>query len=146
MPTTEIPDAEDVLAPYWPLHGPYNDDRSRAAGGLLRETVRYLNYATGQGAATALPYASTAGDVVGSLQSAVGLMDQTLRQLFERCHGFAGDLALYDDSNPSDHAAARRRVRQAQDELVVAIGAADTLQSVLAEVARHLHHLGHKGA
>lgn len=143
MSTTRIPDAAALLAPHWPLHGPYNADRSQAAAALLGETVRYLNYATGQGAATALPYASTAGDVVGGLQSAVGLMDQTLRQLFERCHGFAADPTLYDYAGERGHAAARRRVRQTQDELVVAIGLVDHLQAVLSEAHGHLNHLGH---
>lgn len=149
MSTKELPRAEDVIAQYLPLHGPYSDDHTRLAASLLRETVRYLNYATGQGAPTALPWASSVAAVTEGAAGAAGLMDQTLRQLFQRCNQLAASPTLYDHSDKGNHAAAELRIRKAQDALVGAFGAvecAGTLHDVLEGASSQLNYLGTEDA
>ena len=146
MATTEIPDAEDVLAPYWPLHGPYDDDRTRAAAALLGEAVRYLNYATGQGAATALPWASTAASVVDGFRRAAALMDQTLNQLNKRIEEFAADPTLEDWLNRDNPDAAVQQAREAQTMLRRAKADASALSVSLGTAFSCLNRLGHRDA
>lgn len=144
MSVDEIPDAETVVGQYWPRYGPYSMERTRAAGSVISELVRYLNYATGQGARDAVPYAVVAGDLLGGVKGAAGGLDQMLRQLADRCETFAADPALYDHTNRNDHAAAAARARSAIDALSDAMRAADLLYAALNSAQNHLSYLGHR--
>jgi hypothetical protein len=112
---TAPPDAEALVAQHFPLYGPYSEEHTFAAGTMLTEMMRYLNYATGQGARDALPYASTTGDVVGSIKAAVGMLDQALDQMARRAKTFEADPNLYDATARSDeHTSAVARAQAAQ--------------------------------
>jgi hypothetical protein len=142
--TTEIPDAETVVGQYWPLHGPYSDDRTRAAGSTLYELIRYLNYATGQGASNALPWANSVESVVSSLSSVAALMDQTLRQLAQRCQAITSDPKLYDYTARDDHDTAVTRAEDAAAAVTEALRFAAGLHATLQGAASHLNYLGHQ--
>lgn len=138
---TTFPDPDAIVAEHWPLHGPYSDEHTHYAGATLVELVRYLNYATMHGA-DSMPYASTANGLVGHLSSAVASLDQTLRQLKQRCAQFEGDPTLYDDAT-YEHGEAVSRVRSARASLEDAQWAADALRRALRESCSHLVHVGH---
>lgn len=147
MSTRELPDAETIVARHYPLYGPYDEDHTRSAASVLYELVRYFNYATGQGAATALPYASTAGDLVGNLHGAVALLDQTLDQLGHRARQFAHDPALYDATVRKaeyQHPRAVERANKVVSDLALARRSAAHLRTVLAGIHSDLNALGHR--
>lgn len=134
---------EDLVAQHWPLHGPYDEDRTRTAGGTLAELTRYLNYATGQGAATALPYASTVNGLVGNLAAVAGGLDQMLRQIQQRCDQLADDPKLYDDGDYTN-ASAVKRALSARATLDNASRFAGGLMNALTMACSDLVHLGHR--
>ncbi|HEX3778510.1 MAG TPA: hypothetical protein VHX38_02505 [Pseudonocardiaceae bacterium] len=141
---TEPLDPETIVGQHFPLHGPYNEDLTYAAGGTLYETVRYFNYATGQGAQTALPYASTASHLVSNIHGAVAMLDQTFRQFEQRCVDFAGDPTLYDATNRrGGHQAAVNRASSAHAALEEAQQHAARLVAALARAHSDLNALGH---
>lgn len=147
MTTTNIPAAEDVVHKYWPLYGPYDDDRTIAAGATLYELVRYLNYATGQGGSDALPYASIAGSLVGNVHGAIALLDQTLDQLARRAEQFAADPSLYDATvhkAADQHSRAVERANKVVSDLALARRSAAHLRTVLAGIHSDLNALGHQ--
>lgn len=132
------------MAQFWPLHGPYSPTRTEGAAHTVDELVRYLNYATGQGAATALPYAATAQHLAGGLAAAAGGLDQTLDQLISRVQRWIQDPSLYDDvAGRGDHAAAEHRAEAATAALSEAAGAAAALAGALTRAHSELSHLGH---
>lgn len=139
-----IPAAETIVGTYWPLHGPYDDERTHAAGSVLSELVRYLNYATGQGSATALPYASTANGLVSHLSAAVAGLDQTLRQLEARVGQFRTNPLLYDDRHSDLPEEATRSALGAEYWLREARRALSALHFALNAASSDLGHLGHR--
>jgi hypothetical protein len=119
---------DEQVGALFPLDGPYNDDRTRAAGRSIAELVRYLNHAGWSD--NAYPWPATVDSVLGSLGGAVAGLDQLLGQA-ER---WFGDLCARDDAyttgdgTPTGEAAsaalylgyARSFLANAQQQLTVA--------------------------
>lgn len=76
--------------------GPHSGDYTRHVADALAESVRVLNHHTRD--ADALPHPSTIYDVLGSLNAAVGGLDQLLRQLDQRLVQFAQTGRLTDSN------------------------------------------------
>lgn len=144
MSSIDLPDAETVVGEHWPLHGPYSIERTEAAGSVLAELVRYLNYATGQGVHDALPYAVTANNLLSRLSAAVGGLEQTFRQIIDRCETWSDDPTLYDYTQRTDHDAAVARARSAIEALADAQSAASLLYNALSSASSNLSYLGHQ--
>jgi hypothetical protein len=140
---TEMPTADDVVARHWPLHGPYSPARAESAAAVLADMVRYLNYATGQGAAHSLPYAADVYALLGPLVAAVGGLDQTLRQLRQRTTALGTDHTLRHSQHPDDHHAAASNATAAGQRLAAAQQAAATLRTALDAARSQLTWLAH---
>ena len=138
--------AEAMVGEYWPLHGPYSPEHAQAAVSAVAELVRYLNYATGQGADQALPYASHVYSVVGGLKAAAGWLEQTLRQLEHRATALGVDPTLGHAQQRESRAAVVAEAAAAQDSLAAASGAVLALYEALNAAHSHLAWLYHREA
>jgi hypothetical protein len=140
---TDPLDPQTLLARRWPLHGPYSPERAVSAAGVLAELVRYLNYATGQGATRALPHAADVCALLGAFTAAVGGLDQTLHQLRERTEALSTDPTLRHAQHPDDHRAAATDAARAGARLDTARQTAGALYAELAAARSHLTWLAH---
>ncbi|HEY2763383.1 MAG TPA: hypothetical protein VGJ13_05135 [Pseudonocardiaceae bacterium] len=125
------PDPEELVHEHWPLHGPYDAEHTIAAAATISELVRYLNYATSQGAATALPHPADVSSLVGNLQAAVGGLEQTLRQVAYLVEGLGVNPNLRNANNRDDQESARAEAAYAVVCLQDAAGAVNSLYQFL---------------
>lgn len=136
-------DRGELVEERWPLHGPYTPQLAEAAAEALAQLVRYLNYATGQGAPEALPYASHGYTVTGSLRAAANLHTQLLAQLSEWAGRLAADPTLRHAQDRDTPSAAVEAARTASDALWSAIELANRLSTALAVAQSALTWLAH---
>ena len=140
----DFPVAEEIIGQHWPLHGPYTPARAEVAAGTIAELVRYLNYATGQGSAHALRYASHVYTVVGGLKAAAGGLDQTLRQLATRTAELRTDPTLGHCQHRDDRQTAQADAAAAGESLAAARRAAAALYDALNTAQALLAWLEHR--
>lgn len=145
----EIPNAEQLVGRYWPRYGPYCPEHTATAVDAVGELVRYLAYATGQGADQALPSAASLYTVVGGLRAAAGGLEQTLRQLAARTGALHDDPALGHCEHrgspaPVEHQAARLAAVAAGESLTAATQALSTLCAALNTAQSQLAWLYHR--
>ena len=136
---------DDVIQQYWHVDGPHSDVTTREAGRALAELVRFLNHATGPDhARSALPYASLADSLVGSLASAVDGMHQLLNQIGHFLETQANDPSLVDDRRDPDRYPAHVTAITAAEELEHAAQQASALLGSLKRAKQHALHLGNE--
>lgn len=136
------PRGAEVVEQHWPYDGPYGHYRTGAAAAALERLVRYLNNATGK--ASALPYPSTAGDVITDVRAAAHGLDQLLTQLADFYERQAWDNPnLYDDRSDPDHPASDTAHNLA-GALESARAIAGQLAAQLEHAAGYASHLGHR--
>ena len=93
--TTDVVDGDELIETAYPTAGPHSLDLMASAGVALHKLVRFLNYATlPENRGAALPYASDAYRICGSLRQAATLQQQLYNQLAQRCDEFARDPVL----------------------------------------------------
>lgn len=136
--------AEDIVAGHFPLHGPYSPERAELATDVVAELVRYLNYATGQGAHAALPHAPALYRVLGALTAAAGGLDQTLRQLTTRARQLSADPTLRHCEQRDTPQTAVTAAGNAATHLAAARQAGEALRAELAAAQSHLAWLYHQ--
>lgn len=127
---------DEQVGALFPLDGPYNDERTRAAARSIAELVRYLNHAGWSD--NAYPWPATADSVVGSLSSAVAGLDQLLRQVEQR---FAM-LAMRDDAYTTGEGKPTGEAAAMGEYLDGARSAAAALQMSLSNARRHTSRVG----
>lgn len=88
---SDLPD--EIIAKHFPLDGPHSDRRTVDAARLIRELVRFLNYATNSPSGVSGP--DTVDLVLGPLREAQIRTEQTFSQLDRSFARFAADPSAY---------------------------------------------------
>lgn len=140
------PDAYAIAAEFWGYDGPYNEYRTSAAATMIGQLVRYLNNATGK--RSALPYASTAHNVLSGLSSAAFGLGQLTLQLRDFADRLIDDPSLYDDRSAASMRGlgddASRTALDLITQLNAVLPVAADLAARLERAAGIASHLGHR--
>lgn len=99
------PDADAIIAEFWPYDGPHTTWKVRRALYAAAELIRYANNATQDGPRNG----PTLGASVGSVSALVYRLDQLLGQLANAAERVAADPTLYDDQAPREQGGATAR-------------------------------------
>jgi hypothetical protein len=133
--------ADEVVARYFPLDGPYDDERTAAAALTIAELVRYLNYATRYEEAARWP--ASVDRVLGALGDAAYRQVQALDQLGSRLAKAAGRPRAYLATELPDAATATDAAAHVVDELLpVARTATYQLSDAIGRARRYTHQIG----
>jgi hypothetical protein len=133
--------ADEVVARYFPLDGPYDDERTAAAAQTIAELVRYLNYATRYEEAARWP--ASVDRVLGALGDAAYGQVQALDQLGSRLAMAAARPCAYLATELPDAATAKDAAHRVVDELLPAARtAACRFRAAIGRVRRYTHQIG----
>lgn len=119
------------------VEGPHSPERTAAAGRLIADAVRYLNYASMPAdGAPGISYPGDVDAVLGAIAAAAGGLQQTFDQLAEclRADLATGRLGWTPGKPYADDPA--KAVEEACSELEIAVSDCGSLRSTLARARR----------